>query len=164
MSLPNSAQTIRMSSATMTSIACGRSSAARSCLRRPSGNTRADSAVARSTSVASAPASRIGNPRIDHGVQEIDEEIDQRIDHGDDDSDPHDGRVVEGANSLHGVEADAGPGEDNLDQESATEEIADLETQERGGWDQGVPESVPVADARPPHPFGLGRADVVLSQ
>src|SRR5688572_8705190 len=68
-----------------------------------------------------AATSVIAHPRVDGGVEDVDDEVEQNGEHGDDNHRSHDQRVVPVEGALDEIAADAGNGEDGLDDDRTGE-------------------------------------------
>src|SRR5688572_1201652 len=59
---------------------------------------------------------------IEQPVQDVDDEVDQHVDGGHDNADPHDGREIERGRALEGIEPQTRPGKDALGDDRTGEE------------------------------------------
>src|SRR5262245_51682470 len=80
--------------------------------------------------------------RVDEGVRDVHHEVGDEVYRRDHDPDAHDGGKVERGGAPEGVEAQAGPGEDALDDYRARQEPAETQADDRDHGDQGIPRGV----------------------
>src|SRR5271165_5583001 len=80
--------------------------------------------------------------RIDEGVEQIREEIDDYVGNRDYQDAPLEQRVVAGRDGLYGEAADAGPGKDCFCDDGAGEERAELQAEDGNYGNQGVAEGM----------------------
>ena len=73
----------------------------------------------------------VPDPRIEDGVQDVDQEIHHEEDEGEDQDRVLDHEVVAVDDAIHDVAADAAPGEDRLGDDRAREQAADLQAEDR---------------------------------
>src|SRR5690606_13355489 len=104
----------------------------------------------------------IPNPRMDQGV----EQVDQQIDHHERDRDKQDAalqqRVISVGDRLQDQLTHTGQGKDLLNHHRAAEEIPDLDAENRHHRDQGVPQGVAPNDDPLRRPLDPGHFDIFL--
>src|SRR5581483_11341114 len=108
--------------------------------------TAAVAVAAASAAVVTSGDGGMADPRVEHGVEQIDEEVDQHVAHCDDQHGALDHEVVADEDRLDGEAADARQGEDDLDDEGAADQPADLETGDRDEGEAGGPQGVAEQD------------------
>src|SRR5688572_5867181 len=84
-----------------------------------------------------------GDARVDHAIEQIDDEIDEHIDSGDEKHAALRDREIAALQRVDQHPADPLPGKDGLDNHRAGEQTAELQTDDRQHGDRGVPECVP---------------------
>src|SRR5262249_11770708 len=111
-----------------------------------------------------AGALRQPDPRIDRGVEEVDEQVEpDDHDRGEDDH-PLDGGGVVVVERLNRGAPEARQAVDGLGEYGATEREPDVHTQHRHDGEHGVPKHVRAHDDRLRSALGARGADVVLVQ
>src|SRR5262245_25552961 len=117
-----------------------------------------DSSTSRSSVVSISPTRAVSggrsgtaDPRVEHGVQEVDEEVDEHEQDGDHEDVALQLDVLTGEDRLADLLAHPRDPEDDLDDDRAADEHADVEAGDReerqARWAQRVaPEDAPVRD------------------
>src|SRR6266567_2431943 len=109
-------------------------------------------------------ASRVSDPRIQHGVQEIHEEIHEDDDRDHEQVDALDHRVVALENRVEEKAAHARQLEDGLDDDGSAEDLRELYAEDGDHGDEGVLQTVLEDDHAFAQSLGPRRAYVVLAQ
>ena len=102
------------------------------------------------------------HPRVDHAVQQVDDQVDHHVDHADDQPHPHHAGQVEVGRRLVGVGAHAGPREDLLHQHGAREQRAERQPHHGQDRDERGPQHVAQQHRATGQALRPGRAHVVL--
>ena len=103
-------------------------------------------------------------PRVDHGIDHVDQEIDRDDDGGQQHHHVLDHDQVALGDRLEGQPAQAGQGEDVLDHHRAGHQEAELQADDGGDRDQGVAQHVAAQHPALRQALGAGGADIVLAQ
>src|SRR5712692_1883895 len=104
----------------------------------------------------------IADARVENGVEEIDDEVDEHEGRGDEEHAALDERIVARLDGAHHHGAEPRPGEDRLRQDGPAQEKAHLQPQHRDDGIDRVLEHVPRDDGTLGEALGTRRADVVL--
>jgi hypothetical protein len=104
------------------------------------------------------------HPRIDHGIQHVDDQVDQQVDHRDEQQRPLDDREVAAEHSADHQTADAGQREHLFDHHGAAEQPAGDNADNGEYRHQRVRQPVARHHHAPGQPLGIGGADEVLVQ
>ncbi len=95
----------------------------------------------------------MANPRIEHGVEHVDGEVDEHVADGDDDHGSLYGDVVTADDAVDRVLAEAVQGEDDLDDERAADEPTEVQADDgderEGRRPEGVAQEDPARRAGP---------------
>src|SRR6266481_6746640 len=109
-------------------------------------------------------ASRVPDPRIEHGVQEIHEEIHEDDDRDYEQVDALDHRVIALEDGVEEKAAHARQLEDGLDDDRPAEDLRELYAEDGDHGDEGVLQAVLEDDHAFAQSLGPRRAHVVLAQ
>src|SRR5712692_8049498 len=105
----------------------------------------------------------IADARIEDGIEEIDDEVDEHEARGDEEHAALDEGIVARLDRAHHHGAEPRPGEDRLCQDGSAQEKAHLKPQHRDDGIDRVLEHVPRDDGALGQALGAGRADIVLA-
>src|SRR5713226_1637139 len=123
--------------------------------RRRRGATAASSA---------ASSAAMADPRVEHGIEHVDREIQQHEADGDEQHHALQDDEVARIDGADQQPADAGQGEDRLDDDGAADQAADVDAGDGHERERGGLERVHQENARGFQPLGLGHGDVVFLQ
>src|SRR5690625_2096711 len=112
---------------------------------------------------AAAVRSVITDLRVESGVGEVDQQIDEHENKGDEEYGALDEGQVAGADCVYEHAANAGPGEDGFGEDGSAQEAAELQAHHRHHRQQRVPEGVPHVHAPGRCPLCLRRTHILLA-
>src|SRR3954452_22548025 len=102
------------------------------------------------------------HPRVEDGVEDVNEQVGDDDRGRRDDDDPDDDRQVVAVDRPHGLEAQAGQAEDILGDDRTTQQSADVDAELRDDRRKRGAQTVPEDHPALGEPLGPRRADVVL--
>src|SRR5919108_5846419 len=121
---------------------------------RPGLRTGSAASAGGSVWVAVTAMSGEPDPRVDHRVEEVDQQVDEDEGRGHDQHAAADERVVARVDRLDGEAAEPRPGEDRFGEDRPAEEEAELQPDDRQDRDERVAERVDDDDPPVGEPLG----------
>src|SRR5579883_1001956 len=165
MAVPKRASAMSRRTPNIAMIELGRRRMCSRRLRRAEGSKDSASAAgAASSSVSMRVTSRIIDTWIELDVQYVYQKIHECVDHRNQHRDTHDRLVVRVLDGVDGVKADSRPGEDDLYQKGAAQQIAHLQPEQRDGRDQRISHERYDHHREAIHALGTRGTDIILRQ
>src|SRR5438067_6210099 len=98
---------------------------------------------------------------VEPGLGQVDCDVGDHYEHGADQHGPHDERDVVMADGIVGQLADAGPGEDALDDDDAAQEVAEIQADLRDDRANRVTQGMAEDNRTPAQAFGSSSPNIV---